>query len=47
MSRSPANIGGPTGRAAPKLGEDNEFVYGEMVGLSDAEIAALKEEGVI
>ena len=47
MSRSPANIGGPTGRAAPKLGEDNEFVYGELVGLSDAEIAALKEEGVI
>jgi crotonobetainyl-CoA:carnitine CoA-transferase CaiB-like acyl-CoA transferase len=47
MSRSPANIGGPTGRAAPKLGEDNKFVYGELVGLSGAEIAALKEEGVI
>jgi crotonobetainyl-CoA:carnitine CoA-transferase CaiB-like acyl-CoA transferase len=47
MSRSPADVGGPTGRAAPKLGEDNDFVYGRLVGLSDAEIAALKEEGVI
>jgi crotonobetainyl-CoA:carnitine CoA-transferase CaiB-like acyl-CoA transferase len=47
MSRSPADVGGPTGRAAPKLGEDNNFVYGRVVGLSDAEIAELKEEGVI
>jgi crotonobetainyl-CoA:carnitine CoA-transferase CaiB-like acyl-CoA transferase len=47
MSRSPAEVGGPTGRAAPKLGEDNDSVYGRLVGLSDAEIAALKEEGVI
>jgi crotonobetainyl-CoA:carnitine CoA-transferase CaiB-like acyl-CoA transferase len=47
MSRSPADIGGPTHRAAPKLGEDNEFVFGELVGLSKAEIASLTEEGVI
>ncbi len=47
MSRSFADVGGPTARAAPKLGEDNDFVYGRMVGLSDAELAALKEEGVI
>ena len=47
MSRSPADVGGRTGRAAPKLGEDNDFVYGRLVGLNDAEIAALKEEGVI
>jgi crotonobetainyl-CoA:carnitine CoA-transferase CaiB-like acyl-CoA transferase len=47
LSRSPANVGGPTGRAAPKLGEDNDFVYRNMVGLSSTEIAALKEEGVI
>ncbi|HSU91222.1 MAG TPA: CoA transferase, partial [Sporolactobacillaceae bacterium] len=47
MSRSPADVGGPTGRAAPKLGEDNDFVYGKLVGLSDEEIASLKEEGVI
>ena len=47
LSRSPAKVGGLTDRAAPKLGEDNGFVYGELVGLSAAEIAALAEEGVI
>jgi crotonobetainyl-CoA:carnitine CoA-transferase CaiB-like acyl-CoA transferase len=47
MSRSPADIGGPTHRAAPKLGEDNDFVFGEVVGLNKAEIASLTEEGVI
>jgi crotonobetainyl-CoA:carnitine CoA-transferase CaiB-like acyl-CoA transferase len=47
LSRSPADVGGPTHRAAPKLGEDNNFVYGELVGLSANEIAALTEEGVI
>jgi crotonobetainyl-CoA:carnitine CoA-transferase CaiB-like acyl-CoA transferase len=47
MTRSPADVGGPTGRAAPKLGEDNDFVYRQLVGLSDAELGALKEEGVI
>ena len=29
LSRSPADVGGPTGRAAPKLGEDNDFIYRE------------------
>jgi len=47
LSRSPAEVGGMTGRGAPKLGEDNPFVYGELVGLSAAEMSALAEEGVI
>jgi len=47
LSRSPANIGGETHRAAPKLGEDNQFVYGKLVGLSAEEIATLTEENVI
>jgi crotonobetainyl-CoA:carnitine CoA-transferase CaiB-like acyl-CoA transferase len=47
LSGSPANIGGETHRAAPKLGEDNDFVYGKLVGLTDAEMAALREEEVI
>jgi crotonobetainyl-CoA:carnitine CoA-transferase CaiB-like acyl-CoA transferase len=34
-------------RGAPCLGQDNEFVYGEVLGLSGAEITALAEEGVI
>ena len=47
LSRSPANVGGTTGRAAPKLGEDNDFVYQTLLGLSASEIAALSEESVI
>ncbi|MDO8432592.1 MAG: CoA transferase [Candidatus Binatus sp.] len=47
LSRSPANVGGATGRAAPKLGEDNDFVYGKLVGLSADEMSSLAEEGVI
>jgi crotonobetainyl-CoA:carnitine CoA-transferase CaiB-like acyl-CoA transferase len=47
LSRSHADVGGLTGRAAPKLGEDNAFVYGQMLRLTPAEMAALAEEGVI
>jgi crotonobetainyl-CoA:carnitine CoA-transferase CaiB-like acyl-CoA transferase len=47
LSRSPADVGGLSGRASPKLGEDNEFVYQQIVGLTAAEMAALKEEDVI
>lgn len=32
---------------APVLGQDNDYVYGDLLGLSDAEIARLKEEEVI
>ncbi len=34
-------------RAAPLLGADNDFVFGEILGLSEAEIADLRDEGVI
>ena len=47
LSRSPADVGGLTGRAAPKMGEDNGYVYGKLLGLSNAEMAALQEEEVI
>ena len=47
LSASPAYVGGLTGRAAPKLGEDNEFVYRDILGLSTEELAALAEEDVI
>jgi crotonobetainyl-CoA:carnitine CoA-transferase CaiB-like acyl-CoA transferase len=33
--------------AAPLLGQHNDVVYGEILGCSDAEIAALRSEGVI
>lgn len=34
-------------RGAPCLGEHNEYVYGEILGLPAAEVAALREEGVL
>jgi crotonobetainyl-CoA:carnitine CoA-transferase CaiB-like acyl-CoA transferase len=36
-----------TWRSAPLLGEDNHYVFGEVLGLSAAEIADLEAEGVI
>jgi crotonobetainyl-CoA:carnitine CoA-transferase CaiB-like acyl-CoA transferase len=47
LSASPAYVGGLTGRASPKLGEDNEFVYHDLFGLSTDELAALRGEDVI
>src|SRR5713226_8200363 len=44
LSRSPADVGGLTGRAAPRLGEDNDFIYQKILGLTPGEIAALREE---
>ena len=34
-------------KAAPLLGEDNEAIYGQMLGLDAEKLAALKEKGVI
>jgi crotonobetainyl-CoA:carnitine CoA-transferase CaiB-like acyl-CoA transferase len=34
-------------RGAPEVGQDNNYVYGKLLGLSKQEIAALKENGVI
>ena len=31
----------------PQLGEDNSYVFGELLGLSESEIAALVERGVV
>jgi crotonobetainyl-CoA:carnitine CoA-transferase CaiB-like acyl-CoA transferase len=36
-----------TYRAAPTLGQDNEYVLGTILGLSDAEIQALEEKRII
>jgi len=47
LSHSPADVGGLTGRAAPKLGEDNDYVYGELFGLTGEELKALMQEEVI
>ena len=43
MSRTPAFVHG----RAPMLGEHNSYVYGELLGMSAAEIAGLREREVI
>jgi len=34
-------------RGAPCLGEHNDLVFGDVLGLSPSEIAELREQGVI
>ena len=46
LSASPAYIGGHLDRGAPCYGEDNEYVYGELLGMSKKEIAELAADGV-
>ncbi|MCS6927242.1 MAG: CoA transferase, partial [Candidatus Binatia bacterium] len=47
FARATVDQGGPTGRAAPCYGEDNDYVYGELLQLSISERKALAEAGVI
>ena len=50
VSNTPIKFSGtPAGiaRLAPELGEHNAEVYGELLGLSEEDIAQLKENGVI
>ncbi len=37
----------PPARHAPLLGEHNDYVFGEILGLSEAELAELRSEGAI
>ena len=41
------NHGGYVWRTGPRLGEDNDLVLREWLGMSDEEITALKSERVI
>ncbi|MEW6301439.1 MAG: CoA transferase, partial [Thermodesulfobacteriota bacterium] len=41
------DVGGLPGRAAPCMGEDNEYVYRDLLGLTPEEIAALREDWII
>lgn len=43
----PIDIGGLPGRAAPLMGEDNDYVYRNVLGLTPEEIAALREDWII
>ena len=47
FERLPADVGGLPHRGAPMMGEDNDRVYRDLLGLSSEEIATLREEWVI
>ena len=42
FSRTPISIRKP----APCLGEDNHYVFGELLGMSESDIAELEEKGI-
>jgi crotonobetainyl-CoA:carnitine CoA-transferase CaiB-like acyl-CoA transferase len=44
---STVTVAGPTNRGAPNYGEDNALVYGEILGMSEREIAELAAADVI
>lgn len=41
------DVGGLPGRGAPCIGEDNDYVYREILGLTPEEIATLREDWII
>jgi crotonobetainyl-CoA:carnitine CoA-transferase CaiB-like acyl-CoA transferase len=47
MSANSATVAGTIGRGAPCYGEDNDFIYGELLGMSKGEIADLAADDVI
>jgi hypothetical protein len=47
MSETPPYTGGRLDRGAPGYGEDNEDVFGELLGLTSSKIRALAAEEVI
>ena len=47
LDATPGYSGGRINRGAPIYGEDNEYVYGELLGMSSAEIARLGTDGAI
>jgi crotonobetainyl-CoA:carnitine CoA-transferase CaiB-like acyl-CoA transferase len=47
FERAKVSVGGPIERAAPTMGQDNDYVYREILGLSESEIATLREEWTI
>ena len=47
LSETPAYMGGPIDRASPCYAEDNDYVYGEVLGMPPAEIGQLRDEEVI
>lgn len=47
FTNATVNQGGPTERAAPCYGEDNDYVYDELLKLTKSERSELEKEGII
>ena len=47
FTRMPVGVGGLPHRGAPMMGEDNDYIYRNVLGLTAEEIATLREEWVI
>ena len=47
FSETPVHPGGVTQRGAPRWGEDHAYVYGELLGLSEAEMVDYAAKGII
>jgi hypothetical protein len=47
MSGATVTVGGITNRGSPTYGEDNAYVYGQLLGMSEREIAELAADNVI
>ena len=47
LSESPAYVGGTLDRHFPVYAEDNDYVYGELLNLPDAEVTRLRNDDVI
>ena len=47
LNKTPAHVGGPIDRGAPGYGEDNTWALTTLLGMSEAEVAALAADGVI
>lgn len=47
LSATPSHVGGRIDRGAPGYGEDNEFVLGELLGLSTTAIRELEDADVV
>jgi crotonobetainyl-CoA:carnitine CoA-transferase CaiB-like acyl-CoA transferase len=47
MSETPARVEGVIKRGAPCYGEDNDYVFGELLGMSKKVITQLADDGVI
>ncbi|MEE2059140.1 CaiB/BaiF CoA transferase family protein [Rhodococcus artemisiae] len=47
FSETPTFIGGILDRHGPSYGEDNDYVYRDLLGLDDTQIAELAEHGVL